>query len=219
MPYLQAMHNITTLGADAHCSVSTFTSFFPSCLLFFATLLYLIYRHLHVFKVFGRAPIPQSLLFHLYSFLSVSTVVTHHCCLSLLPFWYSQVLAVPPLISAYTIITHAPPNAKKAKISVSKCKVKKLKEDPGRMVVLVHKKTRRGKIIFVKEDTAPYYASSDEGKSPEKKPSVARSCSRTAVPAPPEDAFQPGASCSDNKEPIVTRVTKIRLRFQYIIEV
>jgi len=106
-----------------------------------------------------------------------------------------------------------PPKAKKAKITVYKPKVKKHKvnsEPSGSMVVLTPTTTRRGKTIYVEEDAAPYYKTSDEeGDSPKRKLSKTPSHSKTTVPASLEDTLQWEASCFDNQEPDISRVTKV----------
>jgi hypothetical protein len=107
-----------------------------------------------------------------------------------------------------------PRNAKKAKISVYKPKGKKYRAGSGSvsMVVLTPTKTRRGKTIYTEVDATPYYDSSDEGgESPKRKPSKAPSHSTTTVPALLEDTFQWEASCLDDQEPHVPRITKVRL--------
>jgi len=111
-------------------------------------------------------------------------------------------------------MARTPQNAKKAKVSVSKPRVKKReagKPGPGskvvvtpgptktqkgkaikarktgkaNMVVLVPTKTQRGKTIYTEVDAAPYYQSSDEeGKKPKRNPSKTPSNSKTTVPAP-----------------------------------
>jgi hypothetical protein len=82
------------------------------------------------------------------------------------------------------------------------------------MVVLTPTKTRRGKTIYTEVDAAPYYTSSDEeGKSPKRKPSKtpSNSESRTTVPTLLEDTSQWDASCLDDQEPHIPRITKVRL--------
>jgi hypothetical protein len=68
-------------------------------------------------------------------------------------------------------MTRASQKAKKARLTVFRCT--KCKADSGPMVILVKKKSKSGKTIFVEEDGAAYYVKSDEkGKSPEKEPSA-----------------------------------------------
>lgn len=97
---------------------------------------------------------------------------------------------------------------------------KKSTARPGR-VIYVPMKTRRGKTIYKEVDAASYRASADgKAKSPPKKPSMANpSHSRTAIPVSLEDTFQGEASCLDDQEPHVPRVTKVRSRLQYIIKI
>ena len=73
------------------------------------------------------------------------------------------------------------------------------------MVVLAPTTSRRGKIKYTEVDAAPYYKLSDEeGESPKKKPSE-------PLPASSEDTFQWEASCLDDQEPHLPRITKVRL--------
>ena len=95
--------------------------------------------------------------------------------------------------------------------------IKARKTGKGNMVVLVPTKTRRGKTIYTEVDAAPYYQSSDEeGKNPKRSPSKTPSnskmtvpASKTTVPAPLEDTPHWGASCLDDQEPHLPRVTKV----------
>ena len=107
-----------------------------------------------------------------------------------------------------------PRNAKKTKITVYKPKGKKYRAGSGSMsmVVLTPTKTRRGKTIYTEVDAGPYYNSSDEeGESSKRKPSKAPSHSTIPVPASLEDTFQWEASCLDDQEPHLQRITKVRL--------
>lgn len=118
------------------------------------------------------------------------------------------------LTSDHSTMTRTPPNAKRAKISVYKPKAKKRKADTssGSMVVLKPKKTRRGKTIYTEVDATSSYAPSDEeGKSPKRKPSKTPSHSKTALPAPLEDAFQWEGADLNDQESHVPRITKVRL--------
>jgi hypothetical protein len=110
-------------------------------------------------------------------------------------------------------MTRTPRNAKRAKISVYKPKAKNHRAKASSMVVLTPTTTRRGKIIYTEKDAAPYYAPSDEEEeSPKRKSSKTPSHPRTAIPPSLEDIFQWEASCLDDQEPCISRVTKVRLR-------
>ena len=105
-------------------------------------------------------------------------------------------------------MTRASQSAKKARISVYKPKGTK----HGSMVVLTPTRTWRGKITYKEVNAAPYYKPSDEGdKSLKKKPSMTSSHSRTAIPTSLEDTCQSEASCLDDQEPHIPRITKVRL--------
>ena len=111
-------------------------------------------------------------------------------------------------------MTYTFQNAKKAKISVYKPKGKKHKagSGSGSMVVLKPTKTRRGKTIYTEVDAAPYYTPSDEeGKLPKRNPFKTLSHSKTTAPTSLKDASQWEASCLDDQEPHVPRITKVRL--------
>lgn len=117
------------------------------------------------------------------------------------------------LISAHPTMTRTPRNAKKAKVSVYKPKIKKHNAGSGSMVVLAPFKTRRGKTIYREVDAAPYYEPSNEGgKSPKRNSSKTPSHSKTTVPPLLEDTYQCEGSFPDDQEPHVPRVTKVRLR-------
>lgn len=110
-------------------------------------------------------------------------------------------------------MSHSPRKAKRAKISVYKPGGTKSRTSSGPMVVFTPTTTRRGKIVYNEVDATPYYESSDEeGESPQRKIPKATSCSRATIPASLEDTFRQDASCLDDQEPHVPRITKVRLR-------
>lgn len=107
-------------------------------------------------------------------------------------------------------MARVPRSNKRVKITVYKPRGKKQKAGSG-MVVLAPTKTRRGKTVYTEVDAAPYYDSTDEeGDSSKRKPSKTPSHSRTAISAPLEDPFQWEASCLDDPEPHIPRITKVR---------
>ena len=80
------------------------------------------------------------------------------------------------------------------------------------MIVLTPTRTRRGKITYKEVDVAPYYKPLNEGdKSLKKKPFMTPSHSRTAIPTSLEDTCQWEASCLDDWESYIPRITKVRL--------
>lgn len=102
-------------------------------------------------------------------------------------------------------------NGKRAKTYKPKGKKHKSKAGSASVVIFKPTKTRRGKTVYTEVDAAPYYDSSDEGGgSPKRKPSKTPSRSKTAVPALLEETFQQEASCLDDQEPHIPRITKVR---------